>query len=116
MLVAALGAADQARTPWRCAALDTPPLADEAVGGWKLAGRTMSRDADALTIGVVADAAGAAPRTIAALGRLRARFDEAAPDLVLALGGMGATRPSSKRHSVRSPIKRSGWSSRCPAI
>jgi hypothetical protein len=48
-------------------------------------------DDDAIVIGVVADAGGAAPATLAALGRLRARLAAENPDLVLALGGMGPT-------------------------
>jgi len=92
VLSALLAAADAARTPWRCAAADTPPLPEETLAGWKLSGRIASREGDALTIGVVADAGGAAPRTIAALGRLRAQLDQAAPDLVLSLGGMGTTQ------------------------
>jgi hypothetical protein len=90
---AALGAADRARSPWRCAALDTPALAGDTLDGWKLDGHAMRREADGdVSIGVVADAGGAAPATLAALGRLRGRFDEAHVSLVLALGGMGATQ------------------------
>jgi hypothetical protein len=94
---ALLGAADHAVAPWRCAAADLPGRPDETldVGGhaWKLSAHTLSRadDDGAVVIGVVADAGGAAPRTIAALGRLRAALDGEKPDLVLALGGMGAT-------------------------
>jgi hypothetical protein len=43
-----------------------------------------------ITIGVVADAGGAAPRTVAALGALRGKL--AGADLVLVLGGMGASQ------------------------
>lgn len=43
-----------------------------------------------MTIGVIADAAGSAPATLAALGRLRARFGQA--DIVISLGGMGTTK------------------------
>ncbi len=100
MLAAVLAAADQARTPWRCAALDTPALADQAImtgdHPWQLGGhmlrRTESDDGDGVAIGVIADAANASPRTIAALGRLRGELDKAAPDVVLALGGMGSTQ------------------------
>src|SRR5205807_8151276 len=41
---------------------------------------------------VVADAGGAAPRTIAALAKLRAQFEAAKVGLVITLGGMGATQ------------------------
>ncbi|HUJ57054.1 MAG TPA: hypothetical protein VLX92_01105 [Kofleriaceae bacterium] len=97
-LTAALAAADHERAPWRCAALDGPPLAAEdlAAGAhhWRAADHALRRDdpAPAIAIGVIADAGGSAPPTIAALGRLRAKLDAASPDVVLALGGMGATR------------------------
>jgi hypothetical protein len=92
ILAALLHAADQEKQPWRCAAPDTPTLDDEDLGhGWKSHGHTLARTEDdsQLVIGVIADAAGSAPRTIASLGRLRAQLDAANPDLVLALGGMG---------------------------
>jgi hypothetical protein len=85
------------REPWHCAAADAPGLVRETLvtGGhrWQLAGRVMALDgpgADELSIGVIADAAGSAPATLAALGRLRARLDQV--DLVISLGGMAATR------------------------
>lgn len=95
-VVAAVDAAQAARVPWRCAAADGPVLAEEtlAVGtrAWKLSGGTMRLDGDAgaITIGVIADAGGAAPRTLAALGALRGALARA--DLVVALGGMGASQ------------------------
>lgn len=94
-VTAALAAFDQARTPWRCASSDGPTLAAGtlAIGGrtWKLAGHTMSLDATgSIAIGIVSDAGGAAAPTIAALGRLHGKLAEA--DLVIALGGMGATQ------------------------
>ncbi len=90
-ITAALGAADHERAPWRCAAADGPPLVDETAIGWKLASHTMSKPSDtAIVIAVIADAGGAAPATIAALGRLKTKL--AKVDLVLALGGMGTTQ------------------------
>ncbi len=94
-IAAALDAAQGQRAPWRCAAPDGPALADEtiAVGKreWKLAGGTMRLAGEgAITIGVIADAGGAAPRTLEALGALRGRL--AGADVVLALGGMGASQ------------------------
>jgi hypothetical protein len=94
-LTAALAAADQAREPWRCAASDGPGVADETLTTgahtWQLGARAMKLDASGeIAIGVIADAAGSAPETLAALGRLRAKL--AHVDLVLSLGGMGATR------------------------
>ncbi len=87
---AALTAADQHRAPWRCAAPDGPQLPAETVGGWKLSGHTLHRDGGGdLTIATIADAGGAAPATIAALGRMKPRFAKA--DVVIALGGMGTT-------------------------
>ncbi|HEY4175410.1 MAG TPA: hypothetical protein VGM90_01200 [Kofleriaceae bacterium] len=110
---AALDGADKARAPYRCAAADGPEVVTETVkvgdASWMLAKHvalrvpaTMpaSNDAGALAteiaahgdsrIGVIADAGGAAPTTIAALGRLRATFSAA--ELVLVLGGMGTTK------------------------
>ncbi|MBA3391996.1 MAG: hypothetical protein H0T89_05095 [Deltaproteobacteria bacterium] len=94
-LLVALEAADHARAPWRCAAVDGPKLADETITidkhAWKLAEHTMQREATgAVTIGVIADAGGAAAPTLAAIGRLRAKLEDA--DLVIALGGMGQTQ------------------------
>ncbi|CAN5827292.1 hypothetical protein BH11MYX3_BH11MYX3_25730 [soil metagenome] len=87
---AALSAADVHRAPWRCAAPDGPNLVDETVGSWKLAAHTLHRDGgEDLTIATIADAGGAAPATIAALGRIKPKLAKA--DLVLALGGMGTT-------------------------
>lgn len=92
-LVAALTAAEQRHAPWRCVAEDLPEPAPGPVGkGWVIAGRSLQRTGGKdLVIGVVADAGGSDPKTIAALGRLRAKLDEANADLVLALGGMGTT-------------------------
>lgn len=97
VLSAVVAAADETAEPWRCAATDVPTLPEEelAIGKakWKIAGHALSRvgGGNEVTIGVVADAAGAATQTIAALGRTRAAFDAAHADLVIALGGMGAT-------------------------
>ena len=90
-LVAALAAADHVREPWRCAAADGPELAEEKLGDWQLSGHTLHRTgaATTTTIGVIADAGGAAPITLAGLGRLRGKL--ANVDLVITLGGMGAT-------------------------
>ncbi len=95
-LTAAMKAADQARAPWRCAASDGPRLRSETfeVGGatWTLEGHVLSRVGDGeIVIGAIADAGGAAAPTIAALGRLRAQLSGA--DVILALGGMGTTKP-----------------------
>jgi hypothetical protein len=98
VLAAVLAAADDERTPWRCAALDTPFVADaQLVTGprkWQLGGHMLRRidSDDTIAIGVIADAAGASPRTIAMLSRLRVELEKSAPDLVISLGGMGATQ------------------------
>lgn len=94
-LAAAMRAADQTRAPWRCAASDGPMVTAETfkVGHktWKLEGHVMSRESDGeITIGAIADAGGAAPPTIAALGRLRDKLSKA--DVIVALGGMGTTK------------------------
>ena len=97
VLAAALDMADRVRSPWRCAAPDGPPLADEqlAVGErtWIAAGHTVRLDLPRkgeMVIGAIADAGGAAPATIAALGRLHQKLAKA--DVVIALGGMGTTQ------------------------
>lgn len=88
-LIAAIEAAP--RTPWRCAAPDGPKLVEETLGAWKLGDHAMTRqEGGSIQIGVIADAGGAAPQTLAALGRLRTKLDGV--DLVLALGGMGGSR------------------------
>ncbi len=95
-LVAALGAADHAQLPWRCTAADLPTLAAEQrsrTTGSSPSTRLRHGAKSELAIAVIADAGGAAPQTVAGLGRLRAQFDQAHVDLVLALGGMGATQP-----------------------
>ncbi len=93
-LAGALGAADHLVAPQRCAAPDLPAAPDgELVVGkatWKLANHTLR--GTATRIGVIADAGGAAPATLAALGRLRARL--AKVELVIALGGMADTEPA----------------------
>lgn len=94
-LAAALTAAEHTKAPWRCIAADLPEPAATLPKPWKLAGNALaldSKDKD-ITIAVIADAGGADPKTLAALGRLRAKLDEAHADLVLALGGMGTTQP-----------------------
>ncbi len=90
-LSAAMAGSEKEKAPWRCAAQDGPTLVDETLGDWKATGHTLTRGGKgALTIAVIADAGGAAPPTIAALGRLKPRLGDA--DLVLALGGMGTTQ------------------------
>jgi hypothetical protein len=94
-LTAAFGAFDQARAPLRCAAQNGPKLPEETLKlgdhTWKLAGNSLAiSGTDSMTIGVIADAGGAAAPTIAALGRLRAKLARA--DLVIALGGMGTSQ------------------------
>ena len=93
-MTAAFAGFTEARAPWRCAS-DGSHLADETIKlgerTWKLTGTTVTVDGGPITIGVIADAGGNAPDTIAALGRLHAKLADA--DLVIALGGMGATQP-----------------------
>jgi len=94
-IAAALAAAETSREPWRCAAPDGPSVADETLTTgthqWGLGARVMKLDATGeIAIGVFADAAGSAPETLAALGRLRRKLSRV--DLAISLGGMGATR------------------------
>ncbi len=87
-----------AREPNHCATLDPPALATETLTTgsehWQVAGHSLTRQgsAERVVIGAVADAGDAAPATLAALGRLRAKLDAATPDVVVILGGMGATQ------------------------
>jgi hypothetical protein len=90
-LVAALEAAAQTKAPWRCAAADGAEASAETltVGkrAWKVGGHAMELDGEgAIDIGVIADAGG----SVAALGRLRDAIGGV--DLMIALGGMGATQ------------------------
>lgn len=96
-LTAALTAADGVAEPWPCAAPDGPSAADETITTgartWQLGDHAMKLVGEPpteLAIGVIADAAGSAPATLAALGRLRGKL--AHVDLVITLGGMGSTR------------------------
>lgn len=90
ILTALFKASEEVKQPWRCSALDVPALPDEDLGhGWTTHEHTLARTDDGLVVGVIADAGGSAPNTLAALGRLRAQLDAAKPDLVLALGGNG---------------------------
>lgn len=93
-LTAMLGVADRTRAPWRCSG-SRELAADAAFGAWDLRRGTLRHTATAskpLLIGIVADAAGNAPKTLASLARLRAAFERASVDLVLTLGGMGSTQ------------------------
>lgn len=89
---AALGAFDEARTPIQC--LGSGKLVDETLSlsrTWKLTGTTATATgAGPFTVGVIADAGGSAAATLAALGRLQPQLGDA--DLIVALGGMGATQ------------------------
>ncbi len=114
-IVAAMGAADHAREPWRCARVTGAGLSAETLQlarSWRLAGHEVAlvpspatspgagragatsaaatSSASDLTIAVIADAGGASPHTIAALSRLRETWGPV--DLVIALGGMGTTQ------------------------
>ncbi|MEO6777114.1 MAG: hypothetical protein ABI467_29570 [Kofleriaceae bacterium] len=91
-LAAALSTVELARIPWRCIAEDLPEPTATLDKSWKLEGHALQHETN-LVIGIVADAGGAAPNTLAALGRLRAKLDEGHAELVLALGGMGTSEP-----------------------
>jgi hypothetical protein len=93
MLDKALAEFEKARAPIQCLAPGAK-LVEESLKlsrGWTLSGTTATADGSGpFTIGVVADAGGAAPPTLAALGRLQRQLNDA--DLIIALGGMGATQ------------------------
>ena len=92
-----------------------------ALGGhtWRLSGHALTRDgapAADIAIGVIGDAGGAAPATLAAIGRLRGKLDAAKVDVVVVLGGSARPAPTSRRPSAPSRPTRHGRWSRCPAI
>lgn len=76
-----------------CAGESVPELDAATLGAWKASGHTMSKPGGAAVIGIVADAGGADPTTLAALGRLRGKLDGEHVDAVISLGGMGKTEP-----------------------
>ncbi len=92
-LTAMLNTADNSRAPWRCSGL-REHSADATLGdGWRIVeGRLRYSGTDRLVIGVVADAGGSDPKTIATLGRIRQALEAEGVNLVLTLGGMGSTR------------------------
>lgn len=92
-LTAMLTAAARSHAPWRCSGA-RELVADAAVaGGWQIVGGALRRTGpEPLVIGIVADAGGSDPKTIAALTQLRTAFQSHGANLVLTLGGMGATR------------------------
>ena len=93
-LSATLTAASREPAPWRCVADDLPELALATIGEWQVAQHSLvHKSPKDVVIGVIADAGGADPKTIAALGRIRAKLDDAHAELVIALGGMGTTQP-----------------------
>jgi hypothetical protein len=94
-LAAVLEAAAQTKAPWRCAAADGAEAAAETIEvgkrAWKIGGHAMKLEGTgAIEIGVIADAGGSGAATLAAIGRLRGAIGPV--DLVIALGGMGATQ------------------------
>lgn len=94
VLTAMLAVADRTHAAWRCSG--PRELAADAVfaNGWKTSAGTLRLDAPEtreLVIGIVADAGGSDPKTLAALGRIRNALDAAGAKLVVTLGGMGAT-------------------------
>ncbi len=89
-LAAAIAAADSTREPWRCTAADLPSLDAPAIPGWQAGDHGLTRAGDDFVVGIIADAGGAAPKTLAALGRLREKMEAAHADAVVALGGMGS--------------------------
>ncbi|MFT3697675.1 MAG: hypothetical protein QM831_31310 [Kofleriaceae bacterium] len=92
-IAATITAAEQKHAPWRCVADDLPELAAGKIGSWTIEPHQITHAAaPQLAIGVVADAGGDDPKTLAALGRVRKQLDDAQVELVLVLGGMGTTQ------------------------
>jgi hypothetical protein len=116
MIVAAMRAAEVVRAPWRCARLrsDTTPPATPDVfdaGGrrWTVDGPTLTVEpaGDGVRLGLVADARGDSDAAVAALTRLGTPFTEARVDVVVAVGGMGASEDELV-HTLE-PLGRGGW-------
>jgi len=91
-IAAAMAAADHTRAPWRCAAADLPALVVPPIPSWTANEHGLVHAGNDLVLGVIADAGGAAPKTLAALGRLREKMDAAHADAIVTLGGMGASQ------------------------
>ena len=89
-IAAALAAADHTRAPWRCTAADLPALDVPPIPSWTANAHGLEHTGDDLVLGVIADAGGAGPKTLAALGRLREKIDASHADAIVALGGMGS--------------------------
>ena len=92
-LAATIAAADHDHTPWRCSGTRELAADEKLAGDWELAGGALKRTKGELVIGVIADAGGSDPKTLAALGRLHGKLEAEQATLVIALGGMGGTQP-----------------------
>lgn len=83
-VLGAVEAAAEIGSPVRCARFEGGGSADSSID--------IELVNDELTIGIVADARGAADATLANLRRIRAELETAMVDVVITAGGMGATR------------------------
>ncbi len=103
-LVTAVERAAPVAEPFRCAELAATSATTASVTELgKRAGRALALEGDRLRIGpaeegartlvagVVSDARGASPATLAQLGRVRAEFEREKVELVVSLGGMGTS-------------------------
>jgi len=94
----AVEASEEVAVPFPCATLDAPSASEVELGevGERKATRlgqtvrfTGKRGDQSLAVGLIADARGTAPETIASLGRLRAQLSDAGAEIIVLLGGMG---------------------------
>jgi len=112
-VIAAMIAAKQARAPWRCARLRPSPSGADAfdAGGrrWTVTGDRLRAEpaGDALRLGIVGDARGGDDPTLVALTYLRVPFEQARVDLVVTVGGMGASEAELLR--VLRPLAGGPW-------
>jgi hypothetical protein len=115
-VIAAMRAAESVRAPWRCARLRSdpaPPAAPDAfdAGGrrWTIAGAALTAEpaGDGVRLGVVADARGDSDAAVAALTRLGTPFADGKVELVVAVGGMGASEDELVR--TLEPLGRGAW-------
>ncbi len=107
-IVGAVTAAESTAAPFRCAKFASD-IDDVEVELGQVAGRQAVQTGDTVTfqsnkqdrnlvIGAVADARGTGPATSAAMGRIRAAFEDQGVELVLVLGGMGGTQQELGEH------------------
>ncbi len=113
----AVEASEEVAEPFRCATLDPPETTEVELGtvgdrqatrSGQLVRMTGKRGDATLVLGLVADARGTAPETIATLGRLRAQLVDAGAEVLVLLGGMGKDQDELVTH-LRLLTENASW-------